>query len=518
MPLLAATTECLCLHLLPCYSRVELVHLNRGNGQMLNRGSIGIDGNPTTRTINDTDEFEQQLRSLMEALSVSHTLPVSVIVPSVYTRLFDKPEEIEQDEIDGLLINEAEKFVLFKKNDPKVAWYGSADPNRLLYSAYPSLELELMLGALSRLKLTVESVELNYTSLVKGLATTGIIEMELADQLPWGMLVINEGMFFLALMIGDQFAEVLEVPLSTGHLDQIQGVAEIQQDFEHFMGLRSIARLIVVNNTVTISSSLLVKQLGFTNNSIVIDQTSLTVASLGAEEAVYESTIESLGTALGKEVVLPSLQLLEAEKRDAVALGKLEGQAFKVLIGLNLLVLVLIGALWGVMGLYTMTRQFELNRIEALATQKKAPSLDEKTLRYGLFVKQAIQRNVALNDLVVTALGSAQSSVWFERLMVKVNNDADSTIQIEGGATSPEPVNQLLSQLSLTEFPGLKDRPLEISKIDFKQPASPEDTAHYGWALQTKVASVAAPAPAPGPPPKPGGAGGGPGGPSGGGH
>jgi hypothetical protein len=139
------TTE-VCLTLQASFDRMELVELNPATGELLHIGSIGFEGNPSNKSIANIEAFEEQLKLLLDQSGVNQKAPFRVVLPSLYTRVVNRPDTaIDDDELEPLLQLECENFFLFKKTEPAVAWAQAVAPEQLLLAGYPKVELDRLL-------------------------------------------------------------------------------------------------------------------------------------------------------------------------------------------------------------------------------------------------------------------------------------------------------------------------------------------------------------------------------------
>jgi Tfp pilus assembly protein PilN len=502
-----------CITLLPSFDRMELVELNPVTGQLLHIGSIGFEGNPSNKSIPNIEAFEEQLKLLIEQSGINKRSAFRLILPSLYTRVVTKPEVENDDELEPLLQLECENFFIFKKMEPAVAWSVSARDDALLLAAYPKVERDRLLAVFEHLRLNVVAVELNYSSLLKGLAISQLLTEELENDQPWHLLVVQENLFFIAYLEGDKVVSVFEAPLSRGHDAESHWLNDISQDFTAFASGMVSQRLVLVNNTLQLASELLIKRLPtLPNEPVVIEQNALTVASLGASEPRYQCTLESLGSSLMANLpAITTLDFIPKSLQQAGQQHSLQTTGLLAVIALNVLAVVVVLASWGIISLVGVSESYELDQLQKKPSLTQTLTLSNANLTQRLFVAKALLHNKHMNDVVINTAINLPNHVWLDMVRVaplSAGAEGATAYQLEGGSLTPDDVNGYLSKLNtLTKkqlaSPGLGVRLnrlmgqpdeqavdlLEVSKLDVSALNTnlPDLPPHYQWVMQSKT-------------------------------
>lgn len=512
------------LYLHPNYERMELVQLNPRNGETSHRASIGFQANAITRTIDDVEAFEGQVRTLYLEAEASFNLPLHIVVPSLFTRSVQLPNDIDPEEIEPFLLSEVERSFLFKKVEPAIVWHLCPDSNRIILSAYPREEIEKLVRVCQSLKLPLAAIELNYTSLLKSVVQLNILDEELEEHTPWGLLVVNDNLFFIAKLRSQHLVDILEVPLSTSSGDEHQWMNDIQQDFQTFMANTAVRDMLLVNNLAALNGERLLVGLGYGGLGNVVQQTPHTLASLGSPQPLYDCSLEAMGTVLAKSqaISFPTLDFIPPETRQKMRLNQLESLVLKGLTVVNMAVLMVVLLVWMGVQALVMSREFQLNLLEQEHAKQLQDGLDEAQLRIGLMAKNALQHNQKMNNAVLELLTRVPPSLWVDRLTL-IQQDSGVELKLEGGTLEPMDVSQY--QQSLKPVPPVLTDNLEVVKLDRAQPQgtagdvtavsgmgatnSPTgvmasvgatDVPYYIWSMEAKppaAPAAAAPSPAP---------------------
>ena len=185
------TTHRATLHLLPSWDALELILWD--GREVVKADSIAIAGDASKRHL--PDNLDESIQALFGSLQLPVSTPTSVVIPSLFTRLFEHPPELNGDELYFALLGEAERFYLFKKEEPVLdfqtlqsAQLDEANPELLntLYSGFSLEPIEKLHDALQINQVNFSVIELNYLAALKGLIATGTIAELIDNQESWG--------------------------------------------------------------------------------------------------------------------------------------------------------------------------------------------------------------------------------------------------------------------------------------------------------------------------------------------
>ena len=110
---------------------IELVQLDPQTGQLEKAVSLPCAFDVLTRQVADREVFLQTIRDLYNMCRIPLTTPAVLVLPGYFTREIDLPAEFSKEELSFALISEAERFYLFKKNEPQIDWVNMGE-GRLL--------------------------------------------------------------------------------------------------------------------------------------------------------------------------------------------------------------------------------------------------------------------------------------------------------------------------------------------------------------------------------------------------
>ncbi|MDX2085194.1 MAG: hypothetical protein SFZ03_07390 [Candidatus Melainabacteria bacterium] len=484
---------CACVHVFPSLDTVELVTVNPVEGVVEVAASASVRFDPVSRQLEDPDAFVSTLKQLFQENRVPLNQPAVLVLPSLFTRTLELPTAFNHEEMALTLVSEAERFYLFKKNEPQLDWY-KINEMSVIYSAYPKSEIEKFVDVFQSAGIPLVGIEMNYFSLLRGLGASGLIQSELETGSRWCYLMVTDSTFYAAIVEGSRVDKLSESPISVTADDIMSTVTEIQQDFERFTGLDVLSKLVVINNSSRLSSDVLINRLGFSDQTTLIEQAANTLRSRNPNTGIYSCSLEALGGTFFKEMTeFTCVNLLPVESEEKLAVQQMQSLVMKGLIGVNVACLLLGVAIWGFLNLLAVSKEASLQRLNEGMQQFAVGNNAEITRR--MFVKNALARNVQFNDLLVTLATQLPATMWYDKLIVSVDDPTEGNqnwLHLEGNALSPEPVNQFRTQVQEQSF--IKD--LDVSNMELK--TSPTGQTYYAWLIQSKKAEVAPTNPAAG--------------------
>jgi hypothetical protein len=472
---------CVAVNIFPSLDTMELVTVNAEEGVVDKAVSTGVFFEQTTRQLEDMMEFSANLQQLYLENEISLKQPTVLVLPSFFTRQIELPSSFSDEELQISLVSEAERFYIFKKNEPQLDWVTLPDQS-VLYSAFPKTEIEKYVEAFQQLGIPLVSIEINYFSLFRGLAASGLIQEELENNYRWCLLMVTDNTFFSSVFDGPEVVKTVESPISVSMDDPMSTITEIQQDFERFSGLEILSKLVIINASSRIQSDPLVSRLGFSDQTVLIEQNHQSLRSINPESGQYSCSLEALGANFMYEVTeFQRINLLPQESSEHLKRQKFTSMALKGLIALNVLTLVIGVLMWGFLTLLAMSKESSIAQIEK---GKQTFSIgNNKELIRRLFVKNALERNVQINDLLVALGESLPENMWYSSVILSLDDSTEeyrSWLRVSGNSLDPEPVSGFRTRLEEKVF--LKN--LEVSNIDLKTASN--GRTYYQWLIQTK--------------------------------
>jgi hypothetical protein len=445
---------------------------------------------PLTRQLVDAEAFGNHLKQLFEKHRIPLSSPTQLVLPSFFTRQYTLESSFSASEARQILIAEAERSYVFKRQEPDVGWVTLPNTqlaDQTLYSAYPSADIALFCGAFQDQGIPLVGIDLNYLSLLRGLVLTGAVQEAVETRRQWILMVLADNALLLAEMLGSDIQQLNESPLAASQYvglgpddssTQEESAAlslQVQEDFSAFLsnitddGL-DCKTLVLINNTIRFSGDVLLDQLGFTGSVILVEQTPGTLGSLGASDPMFPCTLEAIGGVFSEKLpLLPKINLAPSSSRDWMIQGELLNQLFKGLVVTNIVVLALLGLLW--VGLSGM-ELWKGNTLKALVAQQPntangglpGGATSFADIKRKLFVKNTQQGNITANNLLVKAGALLPNTMWIDKLELKNVDlpDNKKSFEMTGGALDAEAVNTFMNQLSKA----LVRSDLEVAKAE----------------------------------------------------
>lgn len=440
-----------CINITASLNRIELIQYDIAQENCTYMDSEECYFDPATRELQeDPERFQTALKRLYERNKIPFKTPTVLIIPSYFTRQYEIPQGIADEDLETILISEAERFYVFKKVDPEVG-YGLLQNNQVLYTAYPQQALAVLKAAFIELKIPLFSIDCNYTAALRGLVAMGVVQDEVASQLKWGLMIISDFNVFMAVVSGSMIEKILEAPLSMQNEEEASLLEEIRGDFQEFYSYEVLNRMIIINSASKLYSSTLIEQLQFQGPTSVFDQNERTIRSLGAIDPPFPATLEAVGgSLLGLIPAIAPLELAEPE----LARVRVEEDRLNIisatLIGLGIVFFVFQFGLSSALEMFIKNEtakgaqlQTEINTtLNAIAV---VPEVKRK-----LYVKQAMSQNYRFSNLLVKIGQALPLDAWLNEVTIQSLPDLKTlNVVIVGGALSSEPLNEYVKQLNL---------------------------------------------------------------------
>ncbi len=516
------------------FSRLELVWINTQSGQIINAGYIPITSvDLATRAILVPDNFMESVQSLFQELSIPPNLPVTLMLSSFYTRMLGLPPGMHERDLHNILVSEAERSVLFKREAPTLDWLflnvEDAENEYCVYTAYPLSALTEMLSILNQLKINLCSVESNVTALLKGLISTGTLANDGQKRL---LSILNESNFTTLVLEGAHITSLIEAPISAQNIDSSDIVNDLQQDIEGLSDLlHDCKEAIVVHNNSKVPAELLATAFAQFDEVVLVEQNHETIASLGAKKPLYPCTVEALGASMFKELAsFESLNLLPKERQIEVMVADYRTKILPFAIATNVLVLALVIVAYGVLSAMNIGKTLSLDEVTKKIANHKAPDVSPEAHAKALWLKRYSDFNVSIVKWLTTVQKNLPDTLWINSITLQCVN-GKSFLRLEGGSQNGQEIAGYFEKIQPTfladklAYSNVEPNSLNIipSLIPFKPTTTPTPTEgsiggldkvnstdiYYKWQAQAgteptaEEATPAAATPAPAPPASP---------------
>jgi hypothetical protein len=433
------------------FTKLELVWLNTKSGQIVNAGFIPISGVELgSRETMHAEALGESILTLFEELNIPKELPVAIMLPSFYTRMINLPHGLSEADIQNVLMSEAERSVVFKKEPPMLDWIflDVADENNAycVYSAYPTKALEDLVNIVKAQKLNLSSVESNITALIKGLLTTGTLQNDDHKRL---VIILNEANSTTMVLEGLKLISMVEVPISLQGIKSEDIIHDLQQDISGLGNiLTDCSEVILVHNNSKVTTEELANSFANFNEVILVEQNPFTIASLGANEPLYPCTVEALGACMFREMpTLPTFNLLPKDDQIRVLVNEMRGKVLPFAILANLALILLAGIGFGVLSLFNVQKQVELDNIKKeVAASQVANMASPETYAEGLWLKRYYEFNEQVLEWLVKVQENHGSSLWISQLALK-HEGGTPTLEIKGGSRTGADITDFLKSI-----------------------------------------------------------------------
>lgn len=438
-------TSCVSIAFSSDFTKLELVWLNTQTGQIINAGFVPITGfDLSTRMIHNGDALSESMANLLHEMSIPIKVPVSIMLPSFYTRIINIPSGLTEADTASLIAGEAERSVLFKKEEPTIDWVvldllSQEDEVNCLYTAYPTTTLNELLRIVEDvLKLQICAIESNLTAVIKGLLTTGTLQNDDKIRL---VSILNEGTSSNLVLQGIHILHVAETPVSLQNIKSEELVHDVQQDISGLSSLlTNCNEVIVIHNNSRVPSELLAQSFANFEEVILVEQTVETIASLGARRAFYPCTVEALGAAMSLEMAnVPSLNLLPKSKQLHFLLQGLRRQVLPFAIAGNVLVFLLVLVAYGVLSVFNVTNGIKLGELEKTIAQHQAPSTSPEIYAEAVWLKRYSDFNVNVVKWLINVQKELPNTLWIDSLSLQ-QNKGKPFLKLTGGSQTGQDI------------------------------------------------------------------------------
>jgi|GEM_PF-3941046 len=432
------------------FTKLELVWLNPQSGQIINAGFIPVEGIEVgTRAVLQPDSLSDAVHTLFQDLNIPKNMPISLMLPSFYTRMITLPPGLGQRDLENLLVSEAERSVLFKKDPPSIDWLflDIEDPENeyCIYTAYPEAALNELFEVFRGLKLNINAVESNITSIIKGLLTTGTLQNDEQKRL---IAILNQGNFTTIVLDGLSILSVVEVPVSLQSVNAEELIHDIQQDIAGLGDLLSgCTEVILVHNNSSVPTEALANSFSNFEEVILVEQSPYTIASLGANDPLYPCTVEALGVAMYHEMrQLPSFNLLPKVEQTNVIVQAARKKVLPFAVALNLVILALVGLVSGIMYIGNIAKGGELANLKKESQQLQGPAIPPEMYAEGLWLNRYDEFNTNVLKWMLSVEEHLPPSVWLQTLTFG-HKEGSSAINLVGGSSQGKDISPFLQSI-----------------------------------------------------------------------
>ena len=243
-------------------SILEVVQFDHETNEIIKYGQSDVQYDLVGRQISNISTLEMELLKLFEELKISIHTPVVLSLPAVSLHHITLPSTLDKESVKLALVSEAEKNYVFKKNDPAVSWEQitlneEAETQYLLYSTVKKEEVEKVEGVFINLGIPLVAVDASYSSLLRGLSVTGLIDEDIEEAKFWSILLITPNSFVIISLMGNKIIDISEDPLAIKSFNPEDIYTTIASYSMESISSRSPDHLIVISETDEVSAEML---------------------------------------------------------------------------------------------------------------------------------------------------------------------------------------------------------------------------------------------------------------------
>jgi hypothetical protein len=486
-------------------SQIEFVYLNAKTGQLIRSELVTAPTvHPVSKTFEHKEDLYAQLEKLLkDQLELPKGLSIAVVLPSLYSSVVTLPSALSLTEVEMALKTEVERSVLFRKVEPVLDWFplqmGNEDSRiqQLVVGAYPQGFVEPLYDAIKALGFKPLGLSTQLSAAIRGLAITGTLQDDGVKRL---ICVLSESVFSICVLEGFHHQSVVDVPISTVSVNIEHLMEDIRADLSS-MGdvLYGCQQCILIQNNVGIPTQSVVGCFEQFGEIVVVEQTVDTLASLGAASPLYPCSIEALGVALGSHLdEIERVDFLPVKDKNTAYVNKVRKELLKVAIGVNVLVLGAVLAIWLVLGVQNSLKEMTVtNKTTELSAHPPVHVDNLETVVQKVWLKRHLENQAKSLTWLAEIPQKLPSGVWVEEMELKLEDS--SGVTLKGGSRNSGAVQTLGSLLGKPfevignfALSSVSEETIETSEAKQGDANSVKKTPYFKWALATPVGAVAA--------------------------
>lgn len=482
---MASSKTVVSLRLFSTYDTLEFVHYDLASGNILACDTIAGTHDPETRQVIDPEQFMGIVEGLYKRHNISLKTNTVVVLPSMMTRQMRLEADIRsREELRMIFLSEAERFYLFKQLDPEVSWLPLDEMNGdYLFSAQPALDIDHYVQSLHKLGIPLQIIDLEYTSLIRALATTGAVSTETANNSRWYLLVVADRNVAIFSVQDTKIERMRETLLSEVETNPAGALMEIQQDLEGFAGMDVIQKLVLVNNSQTLKTDTLAPRLNFAGELVALDQNPQALRARGGNDGLLPCSLEGLGGALYVAYPdLPHLNFLPADTQQALAAQVMQKKLEKGMLALNLAVLGLFFVGFLILQGIVAVQENKLRSIQSSMPTAGLEGAMTVDLDKSRVMVDLIDQNMLANNLMIRAAIERPTPMWINEMEIARGTTKETQqVRFEGLSTDAQVVNRYMESLRQT----MNAETLNVGYLNNIGNAG--NNRYYEWRLDTTV-------------------------------
>jgi hypothetical protein len=434
------------------FKHLEIVVLHSKTGQLLKTTSISLDGcfNPNNRSIVDPDALQANLKEAYVRLNLPTKAPTTLSIPSSYSRFVALPETLSDEETKLAILSEVERSILFKRTEPCVSWrsLGYLDhegTRRILYSAYSKPDITCLIDSFQAAGVALAGVDTHLPSVIRGLYTTGTLLQGEAKQL---LCILNAGNLMLVVLEGLSILTLVEARLSADSEGEDQVLGDLKQDLESLEDLIfDCEQVLLVFSHPAIPLAKVSACFEAYPQTVIIEQTPQTLASLGSESALYPCSLEALGSAFYEDLEdLAHFNFLPENLQTSYYVNKQRKKVRGLAIAGNVLAALLVLVVWFSISLGNMGKAQELDTLKAKLTTLNNISTNLPLLVHNLWLNRHEGHGKQLLEWLLTVRKQIPASLWLDTVNLDMST-GQQVLSLSGGSQGTTGITSYVSNL-----------------------------------------------------------------------
>lgn len=299
----APTTECVGVYI-SADSKMEVIVYNKDSGEVRKCEKVDVQYDQVQRQV-DIAEFASALVTTINSLKPPLNAPVYLSLPNILTSIKTLPSDLEDVEVDIALNSEAEKSYIFKKFEPKISWslLSTSDhdlTSTYLYSVLQKEQVDQIQQIFSANNLKLVAIDNSFTSLLRGLAVSGLIKENIETGSAWGTVIVSFNNYIITRFQGSEIIDTAEVPIALKSGDNESLYSTISSTISERLGQENLDNLYLVSQTDDFSTETLAERVNLICNIQSIENNMLQGKPLFLSisgESLEPLSLESVGTA-----------------------------------------------------------------------------------------------------------------------------------------------------------------------------------------------------------------------------
>ncbi len=449
---------------------LELIAIDSTTKQIKNYSCRPLAYNESLREISDYEAFKQATLEMLDELGLNHKCNVVLNLPMVHFGHKEIQLMVDNEGVTSIITSEVEQSYIFKRYEPSISWmesdfHTSNETRKVFYTAIQQNTIDNIKTALSEIGATLVSVDVSLSSILRGLAYTGLATEQFKDGNSWNLMIINQNGYSICSMMGSKVIDFYEEALAVKSFEGEEIYKAINASAQLTLMSYPANSLYIISETDDVSAEILAKRLQIDGNLRYLENNrhkkqEFMPASLDIIQSnVLKISLEAIGIAATKLTssplkfnVLGNGELAETEGADEgpvkIKVGDMEyevtpAMAAKVALLIDIPIVLLALTLFFCIPMYSKQLDTQLQSVndEIKKVQDEITQIQDKQKKTSTFdVKAEVKRVLETNRtklISYAALGEfVPNNLWITYFITK----DDAKVDIKGEASNVKEV------------------------------------------------------------------------------